>query len=206
MKQQAANEAPLDGHLERVELVVAVVCLQAKRAKPGKRPLVGDRVDQIDGVPGEQVGTLAADVADLGNEITGQLLLDHEIPILVGKVLAMAIDRLWSEELILGVQERNQRVGQCGKVGGTQTEARNGALCRIAEVVVLVAAVVDTVAGAKDGSAVKRSRRPGRPEPRSQVAIVRAIVGSTPRAKSAAALDVYNGRAVQDLMHHCIVF
>src|SRR5262249_60975928 len=116
--------------LERVELVVAVVCLQSKRAKPGKRPLVGDRVDQIDGMPGEQVGTLAADVADLGDEITGQLLLDHEIPILVGQVLAMTIDCLWSEELILGVQEGNQRKGQCGKVRGTKTEAGTGALSR----------------------------------------------------------------------------
>src|SRR5262249_80136 len=146
---------PLDRHLERVELVVAVVCLQAKRAKPGKRPLMGDRVDQIDSVPGEQVSTLAAHVADLGDEITGQLLLDHEVPILVGQILAMAVDRLWAEELVLRVQESNQRIGQSGKVGGTKTEARNGALCRIAEVVVLVAAVVNTIARANDGSAVK---------------------------------------------------
>src|SRR5262249_49083156 len=116
MEQQAAYEAPLYGRLQRVELVVAVVGFEAELPEPGKRPLAGHRVEQIDGVPGEQVSTLAAYVADLGDEIAGQLLLHHEIPILIGKVFAMAIDRLWSEELILRVQERDQRKRQSREI------------------------------------------------------------------------------------------
>src|SRR5262249_10207332 len=71
---------------------------------------------------------------------------------------------------------------------------------------VLVAAVVDAIAGADDGSAVKRGGRPGQPEPRAKVAIVRAIVGRTARAKSTTALYVYNRGAVPDFMHDRIEF
>ena len=49
---------------------------------------------------------LAADVGDLADEIVRQFLLDDEVPVLVGQILAVAVDGLGAEELVLGIEER----------------------------------------------------------------------------------------------------
>ena len=164
LEQQAVREAALQRGLQRIEVVVAVVGLEAEGAEAGQRPLAGRRIDQVHGVLAEQVMPLAADVGDLADEIVPQLLLHHEIPVVVGEILAVTVDRLRAEELILRIEERHQRIRQRRKIGGRERIARHGALRRIAEIVVLIAAVVDAEAAADGGLAVedRRAPRPGR--------------------------------------------
>src|SRR5438876_5028031 len=98
---------------------------------------------------------LAADVRHLPDKIVRELLLDHEIPVLVIEILATPVDRLRAEELILRIKESSQRIGQGREVGRRQRITRHGAFGWIAEIVVLVSAVVDSVAAANRGPAMK---------------------------------------------------
>src|SRR5207248_428748 len=74
----------------------------------------------------------------------------------------------------------------------------------IAEIVVLVSAVVDSVAAANRGPAMKHRRRPRHPESRPEILRVRIVVGRPLRAEPAAALYVDHRRAVQNLVHYRI--
>ena len=110
LEQQSADEAALQGGLQGVEVVVAVVGLEAERAEAGQRARAGGRINQVDRVLIEQVMALAADVADLADEVLRQFLLDHEVPVVVREILAVAVDCLGAVELVRGIEERGQRV------------------------------------------------------------------------------------------------
>src|SRR5215470_6906734 len=116
LEQQAVDEAALYGSLQGIEVVVALVRLQSELPEPGQWALAGSRINQVDLVSGEEMMPRAADIADLGDEITGQLLLDHEVPVLVSEVLTMAVNCFRGKELVLRIQERHERKRQCGKV------------------------------------------------------------------------------------------
>src|SRR6266700_232123 len=97
---------------------------------------------------------LTADITDLAGEVERQLLLDVEVPVLVVAVLAVTVDRLRREELELRHKEWSDRVGESRNVRVCDSVAGHRALHRIAEVVVLVRAIVYTEAGAEDGGLV----------------------------------------------------
>src|SRR5215831_1837817 len=116
LEQQAVDEAALYGSLQGVEVVIADIRLQSELAEPGQWALAGSRINQVDLVSGEEMMPRAADIADLCDNITGQLLLDHEVPVLVREILTMAVNRFRAKELVLRVQERHERIRQCWKV------------------------------------------------------------------------------------------
>ena len=148
----------------------------------------------------------AAHVAHLGDEAVPHFLLRHEVPVVVREVLAMAVDGLGAEELVRGIEKGHQRIRQGGKIGVGERVARHGAFRRIAEVVVLVAAVVDAEAAANGGLAVQRARRPGHADARAEILGVGIVVGRALGAEAAAAGDVHHRRTVQNLVGHRVIF
>ena len=111
LPQKAVRELTLHGKLQRVERAVAVIGLQAERTETSQRPLARGRVDAIHGVSVEQMMPGTADVADLRYKAVWKLLLQHEVPILVRQVLAVAGDRLWTQTLGLELaDERRNRI------------------------------------------------------------------------------------------------
>ncbi len=73
-------------------------------------------------------------------------MLNHEIPVVVVFVLAIAGDRFRREELIGGIEERGQGEAERGEIRIGQRIAGHEAFRRVGEVVVLVGAVVDAKA------------------------------------------------------------
>lgn len=108
--------------MQGIEVVIAVVGLVTERSESCERALAGNRIDQVDGVLAKQMVPLTADVGDLADEIVTQLLLDDEIPVVIGEVLAVTVERLWAEELILRVKEGGQRIRQRRKIAGRERE------------------------------------------------------------------------------------
>src|SRR4029077_13165292 len=96
----------------------------------------------------------AADISDLAREAERQLLLDIEIPVLVVAVLSMAVDGFGRKELVLGHKEWSDGVGEVRNVSVRDCVARDRALHRIAEIVVLVRAIIHAKAGADNGRLV----------------------------------------------------
>src|SRR5262249_51885253 len=103
------EETPLDRCLQRVEVVVAVVGLEAERSETGQRALARRRVEQVDCIFAEKMVPLATDIGDLPDKLLRQLLLHHEVPVFVVQVLSMPVERLRREELIPGIEKRHQR-------------------------------------------------------------------------------------------------
>src|SRR5262245_52491288 len=97
------SKPPVDGGLPRVEVIVAVVGLQAEGTEPGKRTRSGRGIDQIDRVLRKEMVSFTTRVARLEQPVLGQLLLDHEVPVFVVEVLAVPVDRLGAEKLVLRI-------------------------------------------------------------------------------------------------------
>src|SRR5260370_12839393 len=93
----------------------------------------------------------AAHVADLTREAEWQLLLDVEVPVLVVAVLSMTVDGFGREELVLRHKERSDGVGEARDIRVGNGVAGHGAFHGVAEIVVLVGAVIHAEAGADDG-------------------------------------------------------
>src|SRR5215471_8086356 len=116
LEQEAADIAPLDRCLEGIEVVIAIVRLQTERAEALQRALAGRRIDQINRVPGKQMMADAANISQLSYEISGQLLLDDEVPVLVGEIFSVAVYSLGAEELILRIEEGYQWIREVREV------------------------------------------------------------------------------------------
>ncbi len=69
LEQEAVRESAVYRNLQRVEVVVAVVFLQAEGTEAGQRALAGQRVDQVDRDLVEKMMALASRVADLEQPI-----------------------------------------------------------------------------------------------------------------------------------------
>ncbi len=149
--------------------------------------------------------SFASRITDLEEPVFRQLLLNHEVPVLVVQVLAMPVDRLGTEQLILGVEESCQGEGQRRKIRGRKRVTRHGAFRRIAEVVVLISAVVDTEASANRSLAMQRGRRPRKAQPWPEVLRVWIIVRRALRAEAAAAGNIHHRGAVQNLVNNRVV-
>src|SRR2546423_8220916 len=91
--------------------------------------------------------SFTADVRDGANEVMPQLLLDLEIPVLVVEIAPVAVNALGTYTFGLSTaQERANRIGEIGHVCRRQRKPARDTLVRIAEVVVLIGAVVDSEA------------------------------------------------------------
>ncbi len=117
----------------------------------------------------------------------------------------MTGDGLGRKELVRRIEEGDQRIAQSGKVGLGQGIAGHGAFGGIAEVVVLIAAVVDAETRANDGLSIQHGRRPGQADARAEVFRIGAVVGRALGAEAAAARDVNDGGTIQNLVRHRIV-
>ena len=206
LEQQPADEPALDGSLHGVEVVVGSVSLLAERTEGGQGALAGGRVNQVEGVLIEEVGAFAAHITHLGEEAVPHFLLHHEVPVIVGEVLAVAGDGLGAEELVLGVEKRHQRIRQGGEIGTGERVTRHGAFGRIAEVVVLVGAEVDAEAAPNGGLAMERARCPSHANARAEILGVGTVVGRALGAVPAAAGDVHHGGTAQNLVRHRVIF
>src|SRR5262249_34411719 len=118
----------------------------------------------------------------------------------------MPVNRLGTEELILWVKERRQRERQSREVRRTERKARGGAFRRIAEIVVLIAAVIDPVSAADDRLSTEHSRRPCHAQTWPQILRVRIVIGRPLRTESTATLYVDYRRTIQDLVRNRVVF
>src|SRR5262249_55143544 len=98
------------------------------------------------------------------------------------------------------------RIRQGREIVGRKTITWHGAFSRITEIVILVAAVIDTKTGADRGPAVEGGRRPGHTQPRSEVFCVGIVIRRTVRTEAPTSADIYHCRAVQNFMHHRIIF
>src|SRR5262249_47868576 len=153
-----------------------------------------------DRVSAEQVMALAADVRNLRHKIVRNLLLNDDVPVLVVEILAMAIDRFGTVELILGIEERDQGIGQRGKIRRGKRIARDGAFGGIGEIVVVVAAIINAEAAADGSLAVEHRGCPGYADPRAEVVRVGFVVGCAFGAEAAAGLNVDYGGTVENLV------
>src|SRR5215467_8009130 len=102
----------------------------------------------------------------------------------------MPVNRLGAEELILWVKERRQRERQSREVRRTELEARNSAFRRIAEIVVLIAAVIDPVSAADDRLSMEHCRRPCHAQTRPKILRVWIVIRRSLRTESTATLYV----------------
>src|SRR4029077_5983797 len=144
---------------------------------------------------------LTSQVADLTHEAVPKFTLDCEIPRLVVSVFAVSINRLRTEALVLqSGQERRDWEGEIGDVGGRERKAAGGALRRVAVIVILVGDVEDSITRADHGLTVETRRRPGQPEARPEVVVVRSIEWRAGRALSVAAWNIEYSCAVQDFV------
>src|SRR5262252_1732556 len=55
LEEHAVLEAAVRRNLQAIEIVIPVVGLEPERSKPRERAFAGQGVDEIDGVPAEQV-------------------------------------------------------------------------------------------------------------------------------------------------------
>src|SRR5262249_13253497 len=83
---------------------------------------------------------------------------------------------------------------------GGQRQAQRRALHRIAEIVILIPAVIDSISTANHGFACENTRRPRDAYPRAEVLRVGVIPGRPCRADAAATLDVYDHSAIEHFM------
>src|SRR5436853_4577205 len=99
-----------------------------------------------------------------------QLLLDHEIPILVVQIAPIPVDSFGAQALGLKqAQKRSQRIGEVGNVRRGKTIAARCALMRIAEVVVLVSAIIDSESSADDRFSLEYPRAPCQAQTGSEI-------------------------------------
>src|SRR5579862_1662866 len=112
----------------------------------------------------------------------------------------MPVDRLWTEELVLGIEEGDERKGQIGEVVRAKREPGHRAFSSIAEIVVLVGSVINPVSRADHGLPVEHRGSPGNADPRTQVSVVRRIIGSSFGTESAAPGDIDDRGSVQYLV------
>src|SRR5215469_15336248 len=117
---------------------------------------------------------LAAGIAHLQQPVGRQLPLDQEIPVLVVEILAVTVDGLGAKELVLGIEEGNQRERQSREVGRGKRIARDSAFRRIAKVVVLIA-TEENAEARPDGSL--RVQSPSQAQPRAEIMRVRRVIG-----------------------------
>ncbi len=148
--------------------------------------------------------TLAADIGELADKIVRELLLDHEVPILVVEVLAAPVDCLRAVELVLRIEEGCERIGQSREVRRGKRVPWYRALGRIAEVVILVAAVVDAEPAPERSLPMEDTWSPCHADSRAEILRVGIVVGRAFRTEAAATRDVDHGRAVQNLVDHRI--
>src|SRR5438046_7383723 len=106
------NKAALQGDLQGVETVVGVVGFQAELPEGCQRPPARPRINEVDLIPVEQVAANASHVGNLSGKVGGQLLFHGQAPVLIGEILAVAIDGLGTVQRVLRLDERVNRVGQ----------------------------------------------------------------------------------------------
>ena len=135
----------------------------------------------------------AAHIADLAREVERQLLLDVEVPVLVVAVLSMTVDGFGREELVLRHKEWSDGIGEVRNVCVRDGKAGHGALHRIAEIVVLVGAIIHAEAGADYGRLVAEEFvRPGQAETRPEIVRIRIVERRALGAEAAAAHNVHH--------------
>ena len=95
-----------------------------------------------------------------------------------------------------------ERVGQIREIRRGESVAGNGALQRIAEIVVLVGSIINAEAGADDRLAAAGRRRPGEADARTPVVRIGIIERRALWAEAAATLDIDHRGAVQNLVRY----
>src|SRR5258708_284984 len=193
LQQPAARKTALQRELKRIEIIVAMVRLQSERGKLRQCSLSRRRIDQVHLLTVEEMMPFAAHVAHLARETEWQLLLDVEIPVLVVAVLSMTVDGFGREELVLRHKERSDGVGEARDIRVGNGVAGYGALDGVAEIVVLVGAVIDAEAGADDSRFIAEEFvGPGYPETRPEIVRIR-IVERRAQGAEAATTHYVNG-------------
>src|SRR5262245_66407700 len=87
----------LERELERIKRAVAVVGFETEGIVTGERPFSRHRIQEVRGVFAKQMMAHAADISGLTDESIRQLLLEHEVPVLITRIFAIARDGLRAE-------------------------------------------------------------------------------------------------------------
>ena len=94
LPEESVLEGALQRSLQRIEVTVGAIALEAIRTERRNGPGGGFRQEAVGGNFAEQVATPAAYIAHLSDKAVGQLLLNVEVPVFVVQVFPVRIDRL----------------------------------------------------------------------------------------------------------------
>ncbi len=145
---------------------------------------------------------LSADIADLHDELRGQLLLDGERVVQAVEVAAVSLQRPGRRAGRGRERQKwSERIAQVRRLGAVKRDAVGAAVNGRKDVVILSRPEEDAVAGPDYRLIFEGARRPGQAQARGEIVTVRLIPRRACGAESAA-FEGEDARAVLHLVNH----